>query len=138
MALMRVTLRLAALSALALSSLLLPGAAGGAFPGTNGRVVFVTDRDGVPDIYTSNPDGSDPVNLTQTRIAEPDPAYSPGGTKIAFSRRDVIWVMHPSATGAVAMPRTERSGEVHPAWSRDGTKVVFVSNRNTPTGSTTG
>jgi Tol biopolymer transport system component len=138
MPLMRVTFRLAALCAMALCSLLLPGAAGGAFPGTNGRIAFVTDRDGVPDIYTSNPDGSDPVNLTQTRVAEADPAYSPDGMKIAFSRSDDIWVMNADGTGAVAITGTEGSGEVNPAWSRDGTKIVFVSNRSTPSGGTTG
>ena len=138
MALMRVTLRLAVLSALALSSLLLPGAAGGAFPGTNGRIAFVTDRDGVPEIYTSNPDGSNPVNLTNTRIAEADPAYSPDGTRIAFSRSGDIWVMNADGTGAAAITGTEGSGEVNPTWSRDGSRIVFVSNRNTPSGGTTG
>lgn len=134
---MRVALRLVALSATALSSLMLPGAAGGAFPGTNGRIVFVTDRDGVPDIYTSNPDGSDPVNLTQTRIAEADPAYSPDGTKIAFARSSDIWVMNADGTGQVAITGTE-GPDSEPAWSPDGSQIVYVSNHALPPGTVGG
>src|SRR5688572_21796769 len=133
MALMRVTLRLAALSALALSSLLLPGAAGGAFPGTNGRIVFVTDRHGVggAEIYTSNPDGSDPRRLTETREAEADPAFSPDGTKIAFARSSDIWVMNADGSGAGAITGTE-GVDSEPAWSPDGTQIVYVSNHTLP------
>jgi TolB protein len=142
MAGMRVALRLFALSAIALSSLMLPGAAGGAFPGTNGRIVFVTDRDGVPEIYTSNPDGSDPVNLTQTRIAEADPAFSPDGSKIAFTRAGVqnndIWVMNADGSGQVAITGGE-GVDSQPAWSPDGSQIVYVSNHTIPsTGGTTG
>lgn len=131
MAGMRVALRLVALSAIALSSLLLPGAAGGAFPGTNGRIVFVTDRDADDEIYSSNPDGSDPRNLSQTRGAEAHPVYSPDGSKIAFVRANDIWTMNADGTGQVAITGTE-GPDNEPAWSPDGSQIVYVSNHNIP------
>jgi Tol biopolymer transport system component len=134
---MRLALRLFALSAIALSSLALPGAAGGAFPGTNGRIVFVTDRDQNAEIYSVNPDGSNPVNLTQTTGAESDPAYSPDGTKIAFTRANDIWVMNANGSGAAPITATE-GPDSDPAWSPDGSQIVYVSNHNTATGATTG
>ena len=134
---MRVALRLVALSAIALSSLLLPGAAGGAFPGTNGRIAFVSDRDGNQEIYISNPDGSDPLRLTDTRPNDTDPAYSPDGSKIAFARSSDVWVMNANGTGQVAITGIE-GVDSQPAWSPDGTQIVYVSNHSTPTGGTTG
>jgi Tol biopolymer transport system component len=131
MAGMPVALRLVALSAIAVSSLLLPGAAGGAFPGTNGRIVFVTDRDGSDEIYSSNPDGSDPRNLTQTTGAEAHPVYSPDGSKIAFVRANDIWTMNADGSNQVPITGTE-GPDNEPAWSPDGSQIVYVSNHNIP------
>jgi Tol biopolymer transport system component len=138
MAGMRVALRFVALSAAALSSLVLPGAAGGAFPGTNGRIAFVTNRDTNAEIYTANPDGSDPLRLTNTRENESGPAYSPDGTRIAFARSSDIWVMNADGSGAGAITGTE-GADSQPAWSPDGSQIVYVSNHTIPaTGGTTG
>ena len=137
MAGMRLALRLFALSAIALSSLVLPGAAGGAFPGTNGRIVFVTNRDANSEVYTANADGSDPLRLTDTRENESGPAYSPDGTKIAFARASDIWVMNADGSGAGAITGIE-GADSEPAWSPDGSQIVYVSNHSTPSGGTTG
>ena len=56
-----------------------------AFPGYNGRIAFESDRDGNLEIYSIGPDGSNPANLTNSPAADTDPAWSPDGTKIAFS-----------------------------------------------------
>ena len=139
---MRVALRTVALSAAALSCLILPGTAGGAFPGTNGRIVFVTNRDGVDELYTANPDGSDPVNITNTREAESHPVLSPDGTKVAFVRNsgqgNDIFVMNADGSGT-AVPITGIEGaDDEPGWSPDGNSIVYVSNHNVPGGGTTG
>ena len=49
-----------------------------------GKVVFSSNRDGNWDIWTMNPDGSDPVNLTRDAASDFHPAWSPSGEQILF------------------------------------------------------
>ena len=49
-----------------------------------GKVVFVSNRDGNWDIWTMNPDGSNPINLTQDAALDFYPAWSPSGKQILF------------------------------------------------------
>lgn len=84
------------------------------------------ERDG--DLYAISLDGSRTVRLTNTPVwHETDPAASPDGRGVAFSRRrgggsPVIWVM--SLDGAVRKRLT--SGFDHdPAWSPDGRTIYF-------------
>ena len=48
--------------------------------GNNGRIAYVTDIDGDLEIYTINPDGSDPVNVTNRSRdrGSPDRRHLPG------------------------------------------------------------
>ena len=130
-----------ALSIGIVASVAFAGPAPAAFPGSNGRIVFVSDRDAPGsngrEIYTSAPDGSDPLRLTENSVPDTDPAYSPDGTKIAFVRLNDIWVMNANGTGEVAISGPE-GPDSQPAWSPDGSKIVYVSNQNTPGGGTTG
>lgn len=136
---MREAPRLALL--LAVCSMIFPAAAGSAFPGANGRIVFVTDRDSPGgnnrEIYTASPDGSGPLRLTTNLVADTEPAYSPDGSRIAFTRSNDIWVMNADGSGQVAITGLE-GPDSEPAWSADGTQIVYVSNQSTPSGGTTG
>lgn len=60
-------------------------AASAGFPGPNGQIAFVTDRDDAlsTEIYAMSSDGSGQVNLTNNPARDFDPAWSPDGTKIA-------------------------------------------------------
>ena len=49
------------------------------------KIVFMSKRDGNPEIYIMNPDGSEQVNLTQHRAADYVPVWSPNGKYILFS-----------------------------------------------------
>ncbi|MYA69131.1 hypothetical protein F4009_07385 [Candidatus Poribacteria bacterium] len=49
-----------------------------------GKVVFASNRDGDWDIWTMNPDGSDPVNLTRDVASDFKPTWSPTGEQILF------------------------------------------------------
>ena len=109
--------------------------AAAAFPGANGRIVFVSDRvapgPNGRDIWTTASDGSDPQQLTSNTVADFQPAYSPDGTRIAFVRTGDIWVMNPDGGGQVAITGAEGS-DSEPAWSPDGTQIVYVSNQGVP------
>ena len=119
----------------------LAGQASAAFPGTNGRIVFVSDRDAPGangrEIYTANADGSDPKRLTENSVADLDPAYWPDGSRIAFTRANDIWVMNADGSAQTAVTGPE-GPDSQPAWSPDGSRIVYVSNQNTPGGFTTG
>src|SRR5438132_13042057 len=75
------------LAAFALSVGALPADA--VVPGSNGRIAFATDREGVFQVYLTFPDGTGQINVSNDPGGARDPAWSPGGSKIAFvSGRD--------------------------------------------------
>ena len=50
-----------------------------------GKVAFASNRDGNWDIWTMNPDGSNPVNLTRDVASDLHAAWSPTGKQILFT-----------------------------------------------------
>jgi Tol biopolymer transport system component len=113
-----------------------------AFPGFNGKMVFVRSELPTPcsgscqflpsQIYVMNPDGTGVSALTNDPLANADPAWSRDGSRIAFAgglSNDAgsgdIFLMQADGTGRVNLtncPSANRS----PAWSPDGTKIVFT------------
>jgi dipeptidyl aminopeptidase/acylaminoacyl peptidase len=75
----------------------------GAYPGSNGRIAFVSNRDGDLEIYSMEPDGSDQRNLTNDSTADTDPEWSPDGTRIAFVKaiegHRNVYVMNADGSG---------------------------------------
>jgi TolB protein len=108
-------------------------AAQAAFPGTNGKIVFSSDRDGDFEIYSMNPDGSELTQLTFNDVADGYPGGSSDGLRIVFSSfRDGNWeiyAMNADGTGQTRLtdnPADDEGG----GWSPDGTKIVFSSDRD--------
>src|SRR2546426_537605 len=103
---------------------------------SNGKIAFVSNRDGNNEIYTMNVDGTGVSRLTVNVASDVSPTWSPDGTKIAFvSNRDgnnEIYVMNADGTGQTRLT-TSTAGDVSPAWSPDGSKIAFASNRDSGT-----
>jgi len=86
-------------------------------------IAYTSAAAGNQDIYLLRVGGTNPINLTaNSRADEREPAYSPDGDKIAFSRKGSgIFVM--GATGESAQRLTDFGAD--PAWSPDGRQIVF-------------
>ena len=97
------------------------------------KIAFSSNRDGNPEIYVINADGSNMVRLTNNPFVDDMPAWSPDGNKVAFgSNRDgntEIYVMNADGTGLTNLTNNP-AYDVKPAWSPDGSKVAFRSDRD--------
>jgi len=98
-------------------------------------VLFVSGRDGNPEIYVMNPDGSQQTNLTSHPDSDGPGIWSPDGTKIAFvSGRDgnsEIYVMNADGSNPTNLTHNS-SGDWYPCWSPDGSKIAFQTDREGP------
>jgi Tol biopolymer transport system component len=106
-----------------------------AFPGSNGKIVFASNRDAFSnfEIYSMNADGSGVTRLTNNAASDFEPAWSPDGSKIAFASARSgnldIYVMNADGSGVTQLT-TDAANDFEPAWSPDGTKIAFTSARN--------
>lgn len=106
-----------------------------------GRIAFYSDRDGNPEIYTINADGSGLARLTNDPAFDDSPAISPDGTQIVFltARHDPnpqfpnlkyeIYLMGMDGSNPLRLTQTD-AAEDHPAWSPDGSKIIFDADYN--------
>ncbi len=117
----------------ALLSLMPAGPAQAAFPGTNGKIGFRSDRNGNGEIYVMDADGSDQTRLTTNTEDDERPAWSPDGSQTVFeSFRDgngEIYVMNADGSGQTRLT-TDAADDRLPAWSPDGTLFAFSSTRD--------
>ncbi len=101
-----------------------------------GHIVFYSERDGNPEIYSMNADGNDLQRLTNDPAYDDSPALSPDGSRIAFltSRHDPdgaypnfnyeIYIMDSDGKNQRRLTTTD-AAENHPAWSPDGHHIAF-------------
>jgi Tol biopolymer transport system component/PKD repeat protein len=98
------------------------------------QIVFVSRRDGRPEIYLMSPVGSDVVRLTTNVASAVDrPAWSPDSRRIAFNceievANQDICAIDRNGSGFTRLT-TDPAADTDPAWSPDGTKILFSSTR---------
>jgi Tol biopolymer transport system component len=109
------------------------GTAEAAFPGSNGKIAFMSDRDGNLEIYVMNADGTGQTNLTNNAAEDLEPAWSPDGSKIAFTSRRSgnydVYVMNADGSNPVNLTN-DSAYDAEAAWSPDGSKIAFTSLRS--------
>ena len=125
--------------------------------GPDGRIVFMSVRDGDQEIYSMNGDGSDVRRLTHRQGPDGGPFFSPDGSKIIFRGREIpdgpefddykrlldqgLWrpgdveVFVMDDDGSNLKQVTDLGGaNFAPFWHPDGERIIFASNWHNPEG----
>lgn len=96
-----------------------------------GKIAFQSDRSGNEEVYVINSDGTGLTNLTNHAATDRSPAWSPDGSKIAFTSDRGPWgvyMMDDNGMDQVAMNDDVANCTTWGIdWSPDGSHVVFVS-----------
>ena len=100
-------------------------------------IVFVSTRDGNPEIYSINANGSNARRLTNNAATDEQPSRSTDGSTIVFSsRRDgnsEIYKMNSDGSGLLRLtedaPADDAPIDTNPVFSHDGSKIVWQSTR---------
>ncbi|WP_207856514.1 winged helix-turn-helix domain-containing protein [Acanthopleuribacter pedis] len=92
------------------------------------QLVFSSTRDGGGEIWTSDPNGANPVRLTTLRRRAAFPRWSPDGSQIAFIAHDRARTLHVLDPESGTLRRLGEEGAFHvcPSWSRDGRSLYAV------------
>lgn len=106
------------------------------------QIAFASSRNATRgnDIWVINVDGSNPVQITDEPGINEYPTWSPDGKQIAFHCTQgkvlesgegdfEICIVNADGTGFVQLTDTEGTNK-QPAWSPDGLKIAFESNRD--------
>lgn len=110
------------------------GANGAQFSPDGGKIVFVSDRSGSPELWVCDTGKLKSAQLTA--LSGPQigsPRWSPDGGRIAFDvlaagNRDIYVVK--VTEGHARRLTSEPSEEARPSWSADGRFIYFMSNRS--------
>lgn len=98
------------------------------------KILFVSDRTGLAELYVMNLDGTGFKNLTDNTARETNPAWSPDGRRIVFGvetvplRESDVWVMDVNSGKQVKLTKTP-GYHTGPIFSPDGSRIAFASNR---------
>jgi len=93
------------------------------------RIAYASYVSGRFQIWTSNPDGSDAVNISSNSYSDTTPVWSPDGTKIAFNSLRggfgaTVWVMNADGSQPENLA-SSFAGATGQAWSPDSSRIAF-------------
>jgi TolB protein len=115
-----------------------------AWPGTNGDIAYSSRPTllGDRDIYKTPPAGGAHTPLTSGPAHDTTPFWAPptgpSAGRIAFVRRPnllgdpEIWVMNGNGSGAANVSNEPSIQNLNPAWSSDGSKILYNRPEGTP------
>jgi len=101
----------------------------------NGKIAFAALSGGYWQIFSVEPSGSEPSQLTTLATDQLHPAWSPDGNRIAFSAQNAegrmeVDVMDADGSDVVQLTEGASGWSYLPAWSPDASRIVFVSNQD--------
>ena len=104
-----------------------------AFSPDGSRIAYVSQKDGNPEIYVMNADGTGATRVTNDPQADGRPSFMPDGQSLVFhswrtAGKSQIWAVNVDATGLTQLTRDSVNST--PAVSPDGQTIAYVSSRN--------
>lgn len=103
------------------------------------QIMFISDRSGNYEVFQMNADGSNIVQVTKTDSPIIDISLSPDGSRIAFTyayaypQAADLYIIDKDGSPDTIVQVTDNKGAAFddsPAWSMDGKKIFFYSNRS--------
>ncbi|HEX5836926.1 MAG TPA: protein kinase [Anaerolineales bacterium] len=112
--------------------------------GGQGQIAFASARSGVAQIYVSNFDGTNLIQVTQIESGACQPSWSPDGSQLVFispclrradfqeasySSDTSLFLINADGTGFRQLTNVP-GADFEPAWSPDGERIAFTSIRD--------
>jgi len=98
-----------------------------------GLIAFASNRGGQWDIWVMHADGSNPVNLTNDKVEDDFPEFSPDGKRIVWTKgghgpAGELWVMNADGSGKNQLT-FDTFPDLYATWSPDGNRIAWSSRR---------